>query len=90
MGKVKCLDLEGLDCWFWSDDHDQHFHIAKKGHWEMKVHFTARLDEMFELVHGKMPKGRLRRRIIKQVLANQGSLLAELEVSVKKSWPRQS
>ena len=53
MGKVSCFSLEGIDCWFWSQDHrPPHFHAKKEGQWEVRVNFLKIKDEMIERIKG--------------------------------------
>ena len=50
MPKVACLEIPGLTCWFWSNDHNPpHFHVKREGEWELKVKFTEGEAQMFEL-----------------------------------------
>jgi len=59
MSKVNCIHLDGIDCWFWSQEyrHEPHFHAKKKGHWHVRVHFMKTKDKMIERVKG--PRGRI-------------------------------
>ena len=85
MGKVDCLDLPGLVCWFWSNDHDPpHFHVKREGEWEIRVMFTEGAEEMFEQVWGEVPSSKVLRRIRKAVLSNRENLLAEWEANVNQ------
>jgi hypothetical protein len=59
MGKVSCFKIEGIDCWFWSQEyrHEPHFHAKKRGHWHVRVHFMKAKNVMIERVKG--PRGRI-------------------------------
>ena len=49
MGKVDCFNIEGVDCWFWSDDHEPpHFNAKRKGEWEVRVFFMKTKAKMIE------------------------------------------
>ncbi|MSU78833.1 MAG: DUF4160 domain-containing protein [Gemmataceae bacterium] len=83
MAKVDCLDIPGLVCWFWSNDHEPpHFHVKREGEWELKVNFLANESEMFELQWGDTPKAKLCRQIATAVLANRAALLVEWQAKV--------
>ena len=83
MAKVDCFHIPGLECWFWSNDHDPpHFHAKRQGEWELKVNFLAREGDMFELQWGKSPKAKLLRQIAAAVEANRADLLAEWQAKV--------
>ena len=83
MGKVDCLDLPGLVCWFWSNDHyPPHFHAKREGDWEIKVHFLASEGEMFESVWGRAPKAKVLRQLAAAAIANRAVLLAEWQAKV--------
>jgi len=52
MGKLECFAVEGVELWFFSNDHSPpHFHAKRKSKWEVKVHFLeSSPSEMFEVV----------------------------------------
>ena len=78
MPKVKCFEIPGLYCWFWSNDHDPpHFHVKKNGEWELTVKFLE--NSMFEMKWGKEPKAKVLRKIAANVIANRVALLLEWE-----------
>jgi hypothetical protein len=80
MAKVKCFEIPGLYCWFWSDDHDPpHFHVKRRGEWELKVKFLEDPGAMFELKWGERPKAKVLRTIAEKAVANRAALLAEWE-----------
>ncbi|MGL4463704.1 MAG: DUF4160 domain-containing protein [Planctomycetia bacterium] len=80
MPKVRCFEIAGLYCWFWSDDHDPpHFHVKRRGEWELRVKFLEDVDEMFQLKWGDQPKAKVLKEIAGLVMANRGALLLEWE-----------
>jgi len=83
MAKVDCFEISGLECWFWSNDHDPpHFHVKREGKWELKVTFLAGAGDMFELQWGTSPKAKVLRQIAAAVEANRAALLAEWQAKV--------
>ena len=83
MSNVDCIEIPGLVCWFWSNDHDPpHFHVKRQGDWELKVNFLIGEGDMFELQWGTSPKAKLLRRIAGAVAANRAALLAEWQAKV--------
>ena len=86
MAKVDCIEIPGLVCWFWSNDHNPpHFHVKRTGEWELKVTFQADVSEMFELQWGDQPSGKVLRKIAKAVESNRAALLAEWQEKVQVS-----
>jgi len=80
MPKVKCFEIPGLYCWFWSNDHDPpHFHAKRNGEWELTVKFLEGGDSMFEMKWGKTPKAKVLREIAANAIANRNVLLLEWE-----------
>jgi hypothetical protein len=56
MAKVDSFAIPGLECWFWSNDHDPpHFHVKRAGEWELKVNFLED-EDLFELEWGGRPE----------------------------------
>jgi hypothetical protein len=85
MPKVECIDIPGLVCWFWSNDHNPpHFHAKREGEWEIKVNFLGGESDMFELEWGKAPKSKVLRLIARAVIANRAALLAEWQAKVHR------
>ncbi len=85
MPKVDCFAIPGLECWFWSNDHDPpHFHVKREGEWELKVNFLAGESDMFELQWGVSPKAKILREIARAAEANRVVLLAEWEAKVNR------
>ena len=45
MGRVESVATEGLELWFNSSDHlPQHFHLKRRGEWEIRVYFLLCTD----------------------------------------------
>ena len=54
MASVSAFAISGLKIWFWSNDHEPpHFHVKKRGEWEIKVAFLEDAPQMIEVVFGK-------------------------------------
>ena len=86
MAEVECFHIEGIKCWFWSQDHrPPHFHAKKCGEWHFKVWFQRKQAAMLE--RGPGPRGRisaLDRRTLQQMAADhRAELLQEWERKVK-------
>ena len=86
MGRVECFSIEGVTCWFWSQDHNPpHFHAKKRGVWHFRVWFLQTGDAMLERVSG--PRGRISpddRGMLRQMAAeHRAELLDEWERKVK-------
>ena len=86
MGKIKCFSIEGIQCWFNSQEigHQAHFHAKRAGKWEYRVYFQEPETEMLEV---KWLKGRISRQD-KKSLCDKAStfrpeLLKEWEKKVK-------
>jgi hypothetical protein len=85
MPKVESFEIDGLVCWFWSNDHDPpHFHVKKEGEWEIKVKFTEAEKQMFEQLWGDTPSRKELRELKKAVKAHRDALLEEWEAKVNK------
>lgn len=85
MPKVACFQIAGLNCWFWSNDHDPpHFHVKRDGEWELKVKFAEGEEEMFELQWGDTPGARVLRDLAINVKKNRVKLLEEWEAKVSR------
>ena len=84
MPKVKCFQIPGIECWFWSNDHDPpHFHAKKTDEWEYRVNFTAAPGEMFDPVWvNRKPSGKLTRALRNLVARHTVELLQEWEENV--------
>lgn len=85
MAKVDCFEIPGLQCWFWSNDHDPpHFHVKRQGEWEIKVNFAAGGEQMFEQVWGDAPNGNTLRQLKRAIREHRADLLAEWEAKVSQ------
>jgi hypothetical protein len=50
MGRISCFGIEGVQCWFNSQEHKPpHFHAKRRGEWEVRVHFMKSRTEMLEV-----------------------------------------
>lgn len=80
MPKVKCFEIFGLYCWFWSDDHDPpHFHVKRRGEWELRVKFLENTNSMFELKWGDPPNSKTLKTIAQNAIEHREQLLLEWE-----------
>jgi hypothetical protein len=85
MGKVTSIRIEGIDCWFYSQDHrPPHFHAKKRGEWHFKVWFLRSEGTMLERAKG--PQGRItirdKRLLQKMAALHRAELLKEWEQKV--------
>lgn len=88
MGKVECIELDGLDLFFLSNDHlPEHFHVKKVGAWEIRV-YIKRCSEKNGLAYDpKFPRNvtvssKDQKKILNLVLKNRSALLREWERKV--------
>ena len=50
MATVQAFQIDGLNIWLWSNDHEPpHFHAKRSGEWEVKVCFMLDPEEMIEV-----------------------------------------
>lgn len=85
MGKVSCLQLAGLDCWFNSSDHlPPHYHVGKRGEWEIRIYVrtTTASDLDYDVKWGKAPAARVLREIRDLTVEKRVELLEEWEKKV--------
>ena len=85
MGKVGCIQVEGLSLWFNSNDHlPPHFHVNRTGEWEIRIYFLRCSESLldFDIKWGDGPSGRVQRELLTTVLANRTALLEESEQKV--------
>ena len=48
MARLKCFSIDGMELWFWSNDHEPpHFHAKRKQEWEISVNFLESESKMF-------------------------------------------
>jgi hypothetical protein len=86
MGKVEAFALEGIHCWFWSNDHrPPHFNAKRRPRWCYRVRFMLPRDQM--LLPEKGSPGRMsardRKRLCDLAEAHREELLREWERKVK-------
>lgn len=86
MGDVDCFRIEGVKCWFSSQDHrPPHFHAKKRGEWHVRVWFLRKQEDMLE--RGPGPRGRIssldRKTLLQMAADHRPALLEEWEQKVK-------
>ena len=81
MATVRPFEIPGLKLWFWSFDHEPpHFHVKRKGEWEIKVHFMRAPGEMIEVIGtGRGPGRNMRRQITRLAETHRVELLEQWE-----------
>jgi hypothetical protein len=82
MAKLKCFSMDGVDLWFWPNDHEPpHFHAKRKGEWELRVKFLESRENMFEIVWRKSKR---------TISAREGKRLAEMvekhRLEILREW----
>lgn len=89
MGRVDAFSVHGLQLWFNSSDHlPQHFHVKRRGEWEIRVFFLECTENHLAYEHKwgrKKPSTNDRAAILAGVLEHQAVLLDEWERKVCKS-----
>ena len=85
MARVGAFKLEGVECWFYSQDHrPPHFHARKRGRWEVRVYFMEASEAMLDRVRGA--RRQLAPREVKALCGvaerHRDKLLAEWEEKV--------
>ena len=89
MGQVEAFELEGLKLWINSSDHlPPHFHVSRRGQWEMRVFFLECSENnlVFEIKWSrKGPSAADRAAILGPVLEHRVALMQEWEQKVCKS-----
>jgi hypothetical protein len=85
MGKVEAFTLAGVECWFWSNDHNPpHFNAKRRGQWCVKVFFLRPKHRMLEREKG--PRGEIstrdRRELCDLAERHRPELLKEWERKV--------
>ena len=73
LATVTAFQISGLKIWFWSNDHEPpHFHVKRRGEWEVKVFFLLTPDDMIEILgSGRPSKKEL--KALTQLAAKQAS-----------------
>lgn len=85
MGKVACIEVQGLSLWFNSNDHlPPHFHANKTGEWDIRIYFLSCSEDLldFDIKWGKRPSGKIQRELLAMVLENRTALFMEWEQKV--------
>jgi hypothetical protein len=85
MGRISCFSIEGIQCWFNSQEHKPpHFHAKRRGEWEFRVYFQKPETEMLEV---KWSVGRItkqdKRIICDKAKTYRPELLKEWEEKVR-------
>jgi hypothetical protein len=91
MVKVKSFDLSGIECIFWSNDHNPpHFHAIRRGEWQCKVFFLENRNKMLEMVEERKRMTKSQRKdLLDTVEKHRGDLLEEWEEEcLKKGMTR--
>lgn len=88
MGRVECISIPGLELLFFSGDHGPpHFHVLRKGAWEIRVFFLnctweTMIYDVKWLKRSVGPSRKIKKRILEQVMENQIELAVEWESKV--------
>jgi hypothetical protein len=89
MATLNCFEIEGVQLWFYSKDHEPpHFPVKRKGEWEYRVNFLQAVDEMLELIWTakKAQMSRADRKLLaKMVDEHRFELLREWEEKVNRN-----
>lgn len=86
MGRISCFSIEGIQCWFNSQEigHQAHFHAKRAGKWECRVYFQQTETEMLEIKWKKERISRQDRNILHEKASEfRSGLLKEWEEKVK-------
>jgi hypothetical protein len=87
MAKLECFAIEGIEMWFFSNDHSPpHFHAKRRGRWEVRVNFLeSATSKMFTLVWLRVREvPRADTKLLEgMVNAHRIELLEEWEMKVK-------
>lgn len=78
---VRAFSIPGLQCRFYSSDHEPpHFHAKRKGEWEVRVYFQNLGQAMIEVMWNRKPiSSRFRDRLISAVEEHREALVVEWE-----------
>lgn len=78
MSRIAAFEIPGLKIWFYSNDHEPpHFHVKRRGEWEVKVHFLLEAGEMIEILNGKPAS-----KVLKQII----SLTEQHRLELLEQW----
>jgi len=84
MTKVDCFCIEGIFCWFWSNDHrPPHFNARRRGEWVVKVFFLEKKAKMIEKAKWSGRISQADRKALSNMTKQyRGNLLEEWEEKV--------
>jgi len=85
MGKVSSFAIEGVDCWFYSQDHrPPPFHARRRGQWHVRVFFLKPKSGMIEPVTNHLDRMTRadRNNLCEMAAARREELLGEWEEKV--------
>lgn len=78
MAIVTAFQIAGLKIWFWSNDHEPpHFHVMRKGEWELKVSFMLASSEMIEVLGDAGPSQKVLKNLIQLTELHRLELLEQ-------------
>ena len=84
MPRVASFDLPGIDCRFYSNDHEPaHFHAKRKGEWECRVFFLLSRDRMLELKWGSSVDSKDRKALLDAADGHREALMQEWSEKVQ-------
>ena len=88
MAKVGAFSVDGLELFFYSNDHiPPHFHVVKPGEWEIRVNFMRSTAESLEYSEvwskkSRTLKSKERKELREKIVAHRADLLREWEKKV--------
>ena len=85
MPKLSAFAIDGIDLWFWSNEHaPPHFHAARVDEWEVTVRFMLCTQEAldFKVEWGDKPRAKDLKALLGAVLHHRDALLVEWETKV--------
>ncbi len=78
LATVTAFQIPGLKIWFWSNDHEPpHFHVKRRGEWEVKVTFMLAPSEMIEVLGSVKPSQRQLKALTELAVAYRLELLEQ-------------
>lgn len=84
MPRVASFDLPGIDCRFYSNDHEPpHYHAKRTGRWQCRVFFMAPRGQMLELEWGRQPTAKERKALCDAAEEHRAALLQEWDEKVQ-------
>ena len=71
MATVTAFQIDGLKIWFWSNDHEPpHFHVKRRGEWEVKVFFLLSPNDMIEVLGDTSPSQKVLKNLLWKLYAH--------------------